>query len=122
MGNLSYVHPRFHTPSVAIAIHTSAALIFALSGSFRQLALLSAVARLTTYLATCLAVPRLRKLNEGSRTQGLIVPILGTVVALAFVVTLDRWKLLAAGIALALGTVVYFLTRPRGFVSTGESV
>jgi APA family basic amino acid/polyamine antiporter len=122
MGRLSYVHPRFHTPSVAIAIHTTAALIFALSGSFRQLALLSAVARLSTYLATCLAVPRLRKLNEGFRTPGLIVPILGTVVALAFVVTLDRWKLLAAGIALALGTIVYFLTRPRGFVPTGDGV
>lgn len=112
MGAISFVHPRFHTPTVAIAIHTTAALIFALSGSFRQLALLSAVARLTTYLATCLAVPRLRKLNEGFRTPGLVVPILGTLVALAFVVTLDRWKLLAAGIALTVGGVVYFVTKP----------
>jgi basic amino acid/polyamine antiporter, APA family len=116
MGPLSYIHPRFHTPTVAIAIHAVAAIAFALSGSFRQLALLSAVARLATYLATCLAVPRLRKLNEGFRTPGLIVPILGTLVALAFVVTLDRWKLLAAGIALALGAIVYALTKPRPLV------
>lgn len=113
MGKLSYVHPRFHTPTVAIVIHAGVALLFALSGSFRQLALLSAVARLTTYLATCLAVPRLRKLNEGFRTPGLVVPILGTLVALAFVVTLDRWKLLGAAISLALGGVVYALSRPR---------
>lgn len=113
MGPLSFVHPRFHTPTVAIIIHTIAALAFALSGSFRQLALLSAVARLTTYLMTCLAVPRLRKLNEGFRTPGLIVPILGTLVALVFVVTLDRFKMLAAAIAIAVGAVIYFVSRPR---------
>ncbi len=113
MGPVSFVHPRFRTPSVAIAIHTAVALGLALGGSFRQLALLSATARLATYLATCLAVPRLRKLNEGFRTPGLIVPILGTLVALAFVVTLDRWKLLAAAIALTVGAIVYFVSRPK---------
>jgi APA family basic amino acid/polyamine antiporter len=117
MGPLSYIHPTFRTPTVAIAIHATVALAFALSGSFRQLALLSAVARLATYLATCLAVPRLRKLNEGFRTPGLIVPILGTCVALAFVVTLDRWKLLAAAIALTLGGLVYLATKPKVVVS-----
>jgi len=111
MGAISFVHPRFHTPTVAIVIHTIAALAFALSGSFRQLALLSAVARLATYLATCLAVPRLRKLNEGFRTPGLIVPILGTIVALVFVVTLDRFKMIAAAIALTVGALIYLATR-----------
>lgn len=113
MGPLSYVHPVFRTPTVAIAIHTAAALAFALSGSFRQLALLSAVARLATYLMTCLAVPRLRKLNEGFRTPGLIVPILGTLVGLAFVFSLNAAKLIAAAIALAVGAAIYFVSRPE---------
>ena len=113
MGPVSYVHPRFHTPSVAIAIHTAVALAFALTGSFKQLALLSATARLVTYLMTCMAVPRLRKLNEGFRTPGLIVPILGTMVGLAFVVSLDRWKLLGGAIALTLGAILYAVSRPR---------
>ena len=117
MGPVSYVHPRFKTPTVAIVIHAGAALIFALSGSFAQLALLSAVARLTTYLTTCLAVPKLRKLNEGFRTPGLIVPILGTLVALAFVVSLDQYKLLAGAIAIAAGAIVYYLTRADRLVS-----
>jgi len=111
MGPISYVHPRFHTPTVAIVIHTIAALAFALTGSFAKLALLSAVARLATYLATCLAVPRLRKLNEGFRTPGLIVPILGSVVALAFVASLDRDKLIAAAIALTVGALIYFASQ-----------
>jgi amino acid transporter len=121
MGPVSFVHPKFRTPSVAIVIHALVALAFALSGSFRQLALLSAVARLATYLATCLAVPRLRKLNEGFRTPGLVVPILGTLVALAFVAALDRYKLMAGAIALTAGAVVYVLTKGRTVSASASS-
>jgi amino acid transporter len=113
MGGVSYVHPVSRTPIVAIIIHAAFALILALAGSFRELLLLSAVARLATYLSTCLAIPRLRSLNPGFRTPGLVVPILGTVVSLAFVVSLDRWKFLAAGIALLVGSIVYYFTRKR---------
>jgi amino acid transporter len=111
MGPISYVHPTFRTPSVAIGVHAAVALAMALAGSFAQLALLSAVARLATYLATCCAVPRLRKLNEGFRTPGLFVPILGVLVSLTFVFVLDQQRLIVASIAIAVGAVIYFLTR-----------
>ena len=113
MGPVSYVHPKFRTPVVAIMIHVVVATILALAGSFATLALLSAVARLATYLFTCAAVPRLRKLNEGFRTPGLIVPILGVLVSLLIVVTLDAKKLLAGAIALAAGAIVYLLSARR---------
>lgn len=113
MGPVSYVHPVFRTPTVAIAIHATVALVLALAGSFRQLALLSAVARLTTYLVTSAAVPRLRKLNEGFRTPTLIVPILGVLISLAFFFYLNLFNFMAALIALAVGTVVYFVSKPR---------
>jgi amino acid transporter len=116
MGPVSYVHPRFRTPTVAIVIHAVVALALALGGSFAQLALLSAVARLATYLFTCCAVPRLRKLNEGFRTPGLIVPILGVVVSLVIVVMVmidNPSRALAGAIALTAGAVVYFVSRPR---------
>jgi amino acid transporter len=114
LGPLGRVHPRFHTPAFAIAVHAGFALALALGGTFRQLALLSTVARLSTYLVTCLAIPRLRRVNPGFRTPGLVVPILGVLVSLMFVFSLDRWKLLAGGIALAAGAVVYVLSRPTG--------
>jgi APA family basic amino acid/polyamine antiporter len=118
MGPLSYVHPRFRTPSFAIAIHTAVALALALGGSFRQLALISAMARLTTYLVTCLAIPRLRKLNanrssEGFRTPGYIIPFLGVLVSLIFVWNLTPQKLLVAAIALTIGALLYVVSRPR---------
>ena len=115
MGPISYVHPRFHTPSVAIAIHTAVALAMALAGSFRTLALISAGARLVTYLMTCLAVPRLRKMNEGFRTPGLIVPILGVLVSLVFVITMkeEPRRALALAIGLVVGALLYWVSKPR---------
>ena len=104
---VSYVHPRFRTPSVAIVIHVAVATILALGGSFAQLAMLSAVARLSTYLFTCAALPRLRRINEGFRTPGLIVPILGTIISLALFFTLNRFNFLAAAIALGVGALIY---------------
>ncbi len=117
MGPVSYVHPKFRTPTVAILIHVTVAAILALAGSFAQLAMLSAVARLTTYLFTCSAVPRLRKINEGFRTPGLIIPILGTVISLALFFTLNRFNFLAAAIALVIGAVIYLASRPRETVA-----
>ena len=111
MRAVSYVHPTFRTPTVAIVIHALVATGLALGGTFAKLALLSAIARLTTYLFTCLAVPRLRKLNEGFRTPGLIVPILGTLIALGSFLCLNRFQFLAAAIALTVGALLYLLTR-----------
>jgi amino acid transporter len=113
MGPISYVHPRFRTPGVAIIIHAAVALALALAGSFEQLAKLSAVARLTTYLFTCAAVPFLRKLNEGFRTPGLVFPILGTLISLVLFLTLDRFNFAAAAIALTTGSFVYLVSRKR---------
>jgi amino acid transporter len=110
---ISYVHPAFRTPSVAILIHVVFAAVLACAGSFAKLAMLSAVARLTTYLFTCAAVPRLRKLNEGFRTPGLVIPILGTVISLALFLSLNTWNFLAAAIALIVGGLLYLASGPQ---------
>lgn len=119
---LSFVHPRFRTPTVAIGIHAVVAAGLALGGTFAKLALLSAVARLTTYLFTCAAVPRLRKLSTpGFKIPGgLTVPILGVLVGLVFVYNLDRFKLIAAGIALVVGAVIYALAGKPKPLPLGE--
>ncbi|HVS33542.1 MAG TPA: APC family permease [Thermoanaerobaculia bacterium] len=111
MSAISYVHPRFRTPTLAILIHSSVALGLALGGTFAKLALLSAIARLTTYLFTCLAVPRLRRLNEGFRTPGLVVPVLGTIISLASFLCLNRFQFIAAALAMTVGAMLYAVTR-----------
>src|SRR5947208_13192418 len=93
---VSWVHPRFRTPVVAIAIHVAFAAILSVGGSFAQLALLSTVARLTTYLSGCASVPFL-----GPRTaRSVVLAVLGVIVSLTFVITLHAKNLIAGGLAL----------------------
>jgi len=104
---VSYVHPRFLTPAVAILIHVVFATILACAGSFAKLAMLSAVARLTTYLFTCAAIPRLR-----FSAWTLTLAILGTAISLALFLTLSKFNFLAAGIAIVVGGVIYLVSLP----------
>jgi amino acid transporter len=114
MGPLSSVHPKFRTPIVAIVIHVVVATILALAGSFAQLAMLSAVARLTTYLFTCAGLPIIRdKMTGAINLPTWILAILGTLISLALFLTLNRLNFLAAAIALAVGALVYMLSARR---------
>jgi amino acid transporter len=103
---ISYVHPRFRTPTVAILIHVLFAAVLACAGSFAKLAMLSAVARLTTYLFTCSALPFLRL-----RPWTLILGILGAAISLALFLTMNRFNFLAAGIAIIVGALIYLASR-----------
>ncbi len=105
LSAVSWVHPRFRTPIVAIIIHVSFATALALGGTFAKLAMMSAVARLTTYLFTCAALPRL-----GTQTAWrMTLSILGTLISLALFFTLSTYNYLAAAIALTVGGLVSLL-------------
>jgi amino acid transporter len=105
---------------VAILIHAAVALALALGGSFAQLALLSAVARLATYLFTCISVPIVRKRTGNLQPQHLIVPILGVLFSLTLVYVLNQARLIAGAIALATGAIIYLVSRPTpGGTSSG---
>jgi len=58
---LAAVHPRFRTPHISILLWAVLVLALAISGSFLWNAILSVVARLVTYGATCLALIQLRR-------------------------------------------------------------
>src|SRR5205809_2892647 len=103
LGPLSFVHPRFRTPVVAITIHVIFATALALGGSFAKLAMMSAVARLTTYLFTCAAIPRL----GGFTPWRLTISILGTAISLSLFLTLSKFNFLAAGIAMVVGGMIW---------------
>lgn len=109
---LARVHPRFRTPIFSIAFLAGLAIPVALTGSFAQLAVLSAVARMTTYLFTCASIPRLRRHSRGAFTApgGLLFPILGTAVSLTLFATLKTKHLVAAVIALAVGALLWWIS------------
>ena len=102
-GPVSYVHPKFRTPSVAIVIHVLVAMVLSLAGSFAQMALMSTVARLTTYLAGCASLPFLGDVTP----KRVVLAILGVLVSLVFVITLHGPNAIAAAIALIVGGIIY---------------
>ncbi len=118
------IHPRHHTPYVAILTQTGIAILLiavdailhtarpGALGVAEELAVLSAIARLATYIGTCLAVPVLRrKLPATPRTirlpGGPAIPAAALLVCLVFLSAAEKRNFIAGAIALAIGALVY---------------
>ena len=113
---LARVHPRFRTPDLAIAVQCVVALALALSGSFVQLALLSMVTRLLAYITTSASVLVLRRRRgEPPGTLklpgGPIIPLAALVLSLAMLLSARPAHLIAVGIAVLIGSVIYRFPR-----------
>ena len=113
------IHPRYRTPYIAILTQTGVALLLMLTGTAEELAVLSAIARLATYIGTAAAVPVLRrKLPATARTirlpGGPLIPIAALAICLLFLSAAERKNWIAGGIALAVGAVIYATARGRG--------
>ena len=110
------VHGRFQTPAWAIAAQAAIVWVLALTGSFVELAMLSVVARLATYIGTAAAVPVLRrKIPPNDHTivlpGGAAIPALAVLVCVGFLASATLGHLLAGLVALVIGAAVYALRR-----------
>jgi basic amino acid/polyamine antiporter, APA family len=113
---LARVHPHYHTPAVAIGVQTVIVLALAVSGSFVQLATLSVIARLTTYIGTAAAVPILRRRHaDRSRAMclpfGPTIPLAALLLGSGLLASARGANLFAAAGALLLGGGIYALHR-----------
>ena len=115
----AHVHPVRQTPSHAILFTSAVALTLALTGSFVQLAAVSAVARLVMYLAVCTATLVLRRrppdetmtAAQFTAPLGPVVPILASLVTLGILAGATTQQLLAGASALVGGAVLYAIAR-----------
>lgn len=73
-GYLAKVHPRFSTPSNAILTFSAIAWIVAVSGGFRQLAILVSASLLLLYSGVVLAAMKLRFKKDFDRTGTFRIP------------------------------------------------
>lgn len=113
---LARVHRRFSTPHIAIMITAGLMLVLTLKTSFVAALTISAIARLVTYAATCLALPVLRRRADVPPPQFKVVG--GTIIAIASLI-LAAWLLLnstfreawQAAVAAGLGLLIYFFYR-----------
>lgn len=113
---LARVHPHFRTPAIAIAVQGVLAVALALSGSFVQLALLSMVARLFGYITTAASVLVLqRRVGEPNDVLhlpgGPLIPITALLLSLALLMSASIGNLIAVGVAVLVGTVIYRFPR-----------
>jgi amino acid transporter len=111
------IHPRYRTPHVAIITQTGVALLLMLTGTAEDLAVLSAIARLATYIGTAASVPVLRrKMPATERTirlpGGPLIPIAALAICLLFLSAAEKKNWIAGAIALAVGALIYAV--PKG--------
>jgi amino acid transporter len=112
---LARIHPAYRTPANAIVFTSAVALMLALSGSFAQIALVSALARLLMYAGSAAATLRLRspRFEPVARAPGFTAPFgpLTPIVAIGVCVVLaagaTRQQLLGGALALVAGAAVY---------------
>jgi len=117
------VHPRFHTPYVAIAVQVTIACAFAITSTFERLAILANLTLLLLYGACCLAAWQLRRRGVQAGGVPFVVPGGGAApiaacVVIAWMLTGIRaaeWA--AMGLALLAASVVYTVARARSPIS-----
>jgi amino acid transporter len=111
---LARIHARFRTPIAAIVLFALATWALAVSGTFGQLAAVSALARLLFYATTCLAVPVLRRKMPDTHRQltlpgGAVIPVLAVLVCIWLLLGSTLSQGLMMGAALAAGVLLYVL-------------
>jgi amino acid transporter len=113
---LAAVHPRFHTPHVAIVVQSTIAVLLAVTGTFERLAILATTTTLCLYGGCCLAAFELRRRNV--RAGGVPFQVPGgrfapatACLAIAWMltsVTAREWAALAG--VLASASLVFLVT------------
>ena len=111
---LQAVHPRFGTPHLAIAGTTLLTAVLGAFFTYRELVGFSNVTVVVQYALTCLAVPILRKAGAPSRFRvpfGLLIPVLGTVGSLTFLLGSNKSELVWAAVGVGAGVIITALVR-----------
>jgi amino acid transporter len=106
---LAAVHPRFHTPHIAIAIQTLIVILIATALKFEALAVIANGSILLVYAACCLAVIQLRRRHVEQNGTPFRTPFAATIPVVAFLVivflltslTAEEWKWLLAIVAVS---------------------
>lgn len=110
---LARLHPRFHTPSVAIATHAVLVWVAAVSGSFAALALLANVAVLVAHLMCCASAIELarRDVRAGGTPfvvpGGPAVPVAACLVTIWLLAQATAHEWLVTGATLAVAAALY---------------
>jgi amino acid transporter len=107
------VHRKFFTPWVSILITAGVMLFLTLKSSFITALTISAIARLFTYAATCLALPIFRTRRDRPKALfhlrgGTVIAILSLLLILWLLLNVTPQEAKATAIAAGVGLAIYF--------------
>jgi amino acid transporter len=113
---LARVHQRFSTPHLAIMVTAAVMMILSLKSSFVTALTISAIARLVTYIATCLALPVLKRRKDVAPAAfkvagGSFIAILCLILAAWLLANSTLKEAIQATIAAAAGLIIYLTYR-----------
>jgi basic amino acid/polyamine antiporter, APA family len=116
---LAQIHPRYATPHVAIIWYAVLVFGFAVSGGFKQLAIISSATLLLIYLGVVLAVIKFRSQGLSSSFRmpfGYLIPAVLCVVICWFLSHLKTDEVLAMMIFVLVLSLIYWTTqKSEGF-------
>jgi APA family basic amino acid/polyamine antiporter len=114
---LAKVHPKFATPYAAIITYAVLLFIFAASGGFRQLAVLSSGCLLLIYLSVVLAMLKLRTTPQPAAEKsfkipgGYLIPAIAIAAIVWLLFSLKREEVISIAIFLVAIVVIYWLMK-----------
>jgi len=108
------IHGKFFTPYVAIVLTAAVMLLMTLTSSFVAALTISAIARLVTYGATCLALIVFRRKSgpaEFHLPGGAIIAVLAMILIVWLLYNSTGYEAKVASIVAAVGLLIYFSYR-----------
>ncbi|RED44970.1 APC family permease [Seonamhaeicola aphaedonensis] len=113
---LSKIHKSFATPYVATIIYASIGFIFAISGSFEQLAVIASSSMLFIYLGVALSVIKLRYRSRDNNSSfktpgGLLIPIVAILIIFFFLSNISKKEMIGTTIFIVVLSLIYLLNR-----------
>ncbi len=113
---LAKVHPQYFTPHIAVAFYAALGFLFAVSGGFKQLAVISSASTLLIYLGVVLSTIKLRQTNDATSEKtfrapgGIFTPLLAIVAILWLLSSLTKKEFIGIGIFIAVFSIIYFIS------------
>jgi basic amino acid/polyamine antiporter, APA family len=111
----AHVHPRFHTPDVAIVTYAAAAFVLSFSSTFQKLAVLSNMAVLLLYILCCLAALELNRRDVRSDgipfkfRGGSVIPIMAIILIIWVLAHGTKDEFVITGICIAVASALFFI-------------
>ena len=114
---LAGLHPRFATPHIAIGVYVAIGFIMAVSGGFKQLAIIASASSLLLYLGVVLSTIKLRRMKahdaeKGFRVPGgVMIPLIAAAAIIWLLSHLAKAELTGMGIFMLAFSIIYFVMK-----------